>query len=272
MSASSTVEMHNRRHFLIALLSTAGAFLTGCGNHVISATSAPASQRAQVRILFIGNSYTAYNGGMYRLLPEMARQQGRSVECVGSVSGGKSLEWHWNEGKAIELIDQGGWDWVVLQDYSTQPLLKRDLMFEYARLFHERIKASGARTAFYLTWARQHQPENQGIITDAYTTLARELGATVVPCGIAWEQALKQSPDLKLHRSDRSHPTADGTYLNVCCFCATLLKGDPRGLPPMTIKEEGQPPRALDAATTSLLQRIAWEATYPAPRAAPVAP
>jgi hypothetical protein len=227
--------------------------LSGCGNQVISASSAPASQPADVRILLIGNSYTAFNGGLYRLLPEMARQQGRGVECVGSVSGGKSLEWHWNEGKALELIDQRGWDYVVLQDYSTQPLQKRDLMFEFARRFDERIRKSGAKTAFYLTWARQHQPENQQIITDAYMALA-------------------ENPDLKLHRSDRSHPTAEGTYLNVCCLYATLFNGDPRGLPPMEIKEEGQPSRTLDPATTALLQRIAWETTRPAPNASPVAP
>lgn len=247
------------RRALLGLALGLSAWLAGCGGQSAKlGTTQPATQPS-LRVLFIGNSYTAFNGGLYRLLPEMAALRGRQVECAGSVSGGKSLEWHWNEGNARQHIEQGGWDWVVLQDYSLQALNKRETMFDYAGRFNQLIRQSGAKTALYLTWARAHQPENQQAITDAYTSLAKEFGATVVPCGIAWQRLGREHPEIKLYRADRSHPTAEGTYLNVCCFFATLMGGDPRGLPPATIKEEGQPPRTLDPEVSRVLQGVAWE-------------
>ena len=75
-----------------------------------------------VRILFIGNSYTFYNGGIDRILARLTAARGQSIVSASSTSPGKSLEWHWNQGRARELIARGDWDWVVLQDFSTQAL------------------------------------------------------------------------------------------------------------------------------------------------------
>jgi hypothetical protein len=211
------------------------------------------------RILFVGNSLTYYNGGLDQLLMQMAEQSGKMIECGASTSGGKSLEWHWDNGNARQLIARGGWDWVVLQDLSVQPLNKRHLLVAYGRRFDSVIKQAGAKTAFYITMARQNQPKSQNTITDAYETLAAELGATVVPCGLAWQRATEQIPGLRLHRSDLIHPTIEGTYLNACCFYATLLREDPGGLPAPTIREEGGGRRTLSDQTAKTLQRIAWE-------------
>jgi hypothetical protein len=110
-----------------------------------------------------------------------------------------------------------------------------------------------------MTWARLDYPGTQEIITYAYETLAAELGAAVVPCGLAWQRVLQEIPKLNLHRIDQLHPTVEGSYLNACCFYATLLQEDPRGLPAPTIRDEGGWRRTLPAKTARDLQRIAWE-------------
>lgn len=217
----------------------------------------PVNRSRHERVLFIGNSYTAFNGGLYNLLPEMARQRGHQLDCVGSVRGLKTLEWHFNESKACELIRQGNWDYVVLQEFSTRPLTDPARMHEYVRKFDSQIRAHGGKTVLYLTWARQHQPENQQKITAAYESIAREIGATVAPVGLAWETSLRERPDLPLHRADRSHPNAAGTYLAACVFYATLLHESPVGLSPPTIKEEGMEPRTLSMEETRWLQHVA---------------
>ncbi len=205
-------------------------------------------------MLFIGNSYTFYNGGVDAVVQALARAKGRNLECTASTSGGKTLEWHWEEGDARSAIARGGWDYVVLQEYSTRPIADALAMHRYARLFDAEIKNAGAKTVFYMTWARFHQPENQRVITRAYDAIAKELNALVARVGPAWERVLEQRPDLKLLTDDRSHPTPAGTYLAACVFYATLTGDSPEGLP-ASVKTANGKTITLDPADARVLQR-----------------
>src|SRR6476620_8902216 len=77
----------------------------------------PATRAAPMKVLFIGNSYTNYNGGLPNALNRLSHGE---LDCTGCVAGGKSLAWHYNQGNAIQTINSRKWDAVVLQDYSTQ--------------------------------------------------------------------------------------------------------------------------------------------------------
>jgi hypothetical protein len=50
------------------------------------------------------------------------------------------------------------------------------------------VKQAGAKTVLYMTWATQFAPESQKAISDAYNSIAKELGAIVVPVGDAWQK------------------------------------------------------------------------------------
>jgi hypothetical protein len=126
-------------------------------------------------------------------------------------------------------------------------------MYENVRLFDEAIKAAGAKTVLYMTWARRQAPESQLAITDAYTSIGRELGATVVPVGAAWQSLLRKHNQLVLHDRDQSHPTLVGSYLAACVFFAVLVKESPVGI------DDGVP--GLDEKHRILLQKTAWQAT-----------
>jgi hypothetical protein len=225
-----------------------------------SASTTPPAPAAPVapptRVLFIGNSYTFYNGGVDAVLQALAAAKGKNFECSSSVSGGKTLQWHWEEGDARAAIARGGWDYVVLQDYSTRPLTDEPAMLKYAKLFNAEIKNAGAQTVLFMTWARFHQPENQRVITRAYDAIARELNALVARVGPAWERMLEQRPGLKLHMEDRSHPTPAGTYLAACVFYATLTGDSPQGLPATVTTANGKT-ITVDPADAKLLQRAA---------------
>ncbi|HEV2293828.1 MAG TPA: hypothetical protein VGR35_08220 [Tepidisphaeraceae bacterium] len=213
-----------------------------------------------MRVLFIGNSYTFYNGGVDAVLQALARAAGRNFHCSASTSGGKTLEWHWEEGDARSAIARGGWDYVVLQEFSTRPIENPELMFEFGRKFDAEIKAAGAETVFFLTWARFHQPENQRVITRAYNKLAFELGALVAPVGPAFERVLDLRPSIRLHTPDRSHPSEAGTYLAACVFYATLTGDSPEGLPPTITTASGKT-ITLDPPDATVLQHAAHAAT-----------
>jgi hypothetical protein len=115
----------------------------------------------------------------------------------------------------------------VLQEQSTLPVKNVTRMHENVRLFDEVIRAAGARTALYMTWARQHAQETQRAITEAYESIGREIGATVVPVGLAWQNFLARCRSPVLHEKDKSHPTLAGSYLAACVFCAVMFAASP---------------------------------------------
>ena len=124
-------------------------------------------------------------------------------------------------------------------------------MAENVRLFDEAIKRADSQTVLYLTWNRQHAPETQQAIANAYHTIGGELGALVVPVGLAWQRFLAQHDRPALYDRDQSHPTLAGTYLAACVFLATLLNANPCGI------DSG--PAGLDQQDRAALQRTAWK-------------
>jgi hypothetical protein len=206
-----------------------------------------------IHILFIGNSYTSYYKLPSLVVKIAASSHDRKqVETDMITAGGASLRQHWNKGEALEAIRQRSWNYVVLQEQSTLPIKSPKRFHDSARLFHEEIMKQGAQTVFYLTWARQHAPETQASLTEAYTNIAKELQALVAPVGVAWQTALRENPVLVLHEEDGSHPTPAGSYLAACVFYATLFNDSPVGLAvPENLK--------LIEADATILQRVAWQ-------------
>jgi hypothetical protein len=215
-----------RRSLLSSLLLSAGLF----GQAPTTVSPVPAKP---VRVLFIGNSYTFFNN-LPKLVEAIAASQkdGPRFETEVSLRGGMALKWHWEDGKAVQAIQRGGWDFVVLQDHSllgrvpapgTVPSVNDPAdYFEYARKFDQEIKKAGARTILYATWARDGYPEQQRKLDDAFIMLAREIGAGIVPTGLAWTLAKIEAPGIKLYTPDRSHPSMAGSYLNALLFYRCL--------------------------------------------------
>ena len=73
------------------------------------------------RVLFIGNSHT-YLHYMPQLLAGLALVNGKKLTTEQSIGEGASLEWHWNRPETRDLIAQGCWTHVVLQERSRGPL------------------------------------------------------------------------------------------------------------------------------------------------------
>jgi hypothetical protein len=182
-----------------------------------------------LKVLFIGNSFTARND-LPGLVARMAAAAGDKLEHRLISAGGASLRRHWNAGEAQKAIDRGHFDYVVLQEQSTLPIKNADRFKENVRLFHERITEAGSRTALYMTWARRNSPETQAALTDGYTSIAREVGAALIPAGVAWQAFLRLHETPILHDRDGSHPTLAGSYLAACTAFAVLFDQSPARL------------------------------------------
>jgi hypothetical protein len=207
-----------------------------------------------MNVLFIGNSFTQRNN-LPGLIARMAEARGHELRHTLISAGGASLRQHWNAGKAPRAIESGGYDRVVLQEQSTLPVKNAARMAENVRLFDAAIKASGAKTVLYMTWARAHAPESQQALTDAYTSIGAELGATVVPAGEAWKRFLAKHREPVLHDKDQSHPALAGSYLAACAFYAVLFEDSPIGI--------AADVKGLSPEHRTLLQTVAWETCRP---------
>jgi hypothetical protein len=199
-------------------------------------------------MLFIGNSFTTRNDLPGWLGTIAKAGKGITIESEVISAGGASLRRHWNAG-AADTITDGKWDYVVLQEQSTLPIKNGKRFHENVREFVPAIKDSGATMVLFMTWARKQVPETQKLLTDSYNDIGKELAATVVPAGIAWQKLLEEHDGPVLHAEDGSHPTLAGSYLATCTFYAALFDGDPTTL----VADIGK----LTRKERDLLQRVA---------------
>lgn len=202
-----------------------------------------------MRILYVGNSFTARNN-LPGLIKAMAATRGIEIEHKLIQAGGASLRQHLNAGKALEAIAGGAYDVVVLQEQSTLPIKSPARFRESARDFDAAIKAVGARTALYMTWARRNAPDTQQALTTEYAAAAAELDATLIPVGLVWQHFLATHSEPSLHDKDNSHPALPGSYLAACVFLIALLHEDPADI--------DIPIKSLNPQTANHLRHSAW--------------
>ncbi|MDB4699184.1 hypothetical protein OAF45_03495, partial [Candidatus Latescibacteria bacterium] len=190
-------------------------------------------------------SFTARNN-----LPELVAQltsagnKGVFEHELISVNGAP-LRTHLNKGEAQQRMQAARRDYVVLQEQSTLPVKNPARTAENIRDFDTAIKEAGAQTVLYMTWARQNAPETQETLSETYTQVGRELAATVVPAGLAWQHCLATHADIVLHDKDQSHPNLAGSYLAACTFYATLFIGRSRTIPAIDIDLDDSTIKAL---------------------------
>jgi hypothetical protein len=240
------------RACLIAL--TVASLLTAAALEVAATDEAAPADLLPERVLFVGNSHTARNGGLDWLIESFvaAEESPRPFEGTAMTEGGVTLAYHWHNG-AREQIRTGGYDTVVLQGYlpgsethTAEPFL------ENARLLDGAIRDAGADTVFFMTWPRGFNDwSDMDDVIEAHRTVERELGARVAPAAYAFQLAEAERPDLQLIGDDHVHATWEGAYLAAATVYATLFDRSPEGLPfAFGVSDEN----------AAFLQRIAWQA------------
>jgi hypothetical protein len=265
-------------------------------------------------VLFVGNSFTqsagnagqAYNaaaitdangtgiGGVPGIFKKLAMEGGfLEVNVTVETNGGQTLAFHL--ATESETIGSQAWDWVVLQEYSTRPLLSasgdangtniaafRSAISEIKNL--TALKNSSTRLLLYETWARPDKiaagyfpnlASMQNELRSSYSAAANDLGLQGwAPVGDAFLQgiaaglandpttAFTEGP-VSLWNSDNYHASAYGSYLAANVFYAKILGGDPRALP--TGAGSAVAGLGLNSVYADQLQEIAYKLTQPVP-------
>ena len=193
------------------------------------------------KVLFIGNSYTEVNN-LPNLIKSVANSVGESIEFSSNTPGGCTFQQHCNN-QSMDLICQGGWDYVVLQEQSQYPSFPitqvQNEVFPFAARLNDSIEKYNpcAETIFYMTWGRENgDPQWAPISTyegmddslyRRYMIMAEDNDALVAPVGRVWRHIRENYPQIQLYSGDGSHPSYIGSYAAACTFYTIIFENDP---------------------------------------------
>lgn len=196
------------------------------------------------RVLFIGNSYTSVND-LPNLVSQIYSAAGETLDYTMSAPGGCTFQQHCNA--SLPYIQQGEWDYVVLQEQSQLPSFPINQFMQesypYAQELCSLIRQYNpdVKIVFYMTWGRKNgDPQNgqyypplntyegmDSLLYARYVMMAEDNDACVSPVGAVWHQIRNQHPEVELYQSDGSHPSYLGSYVVACSFYAFFTGHNP---------------------------------------------
>ena len=232
--------------------------------------SEPAASKP-TRVLFVGNSFTFWRGGLWKHLKILADAMDPALryEAESVVRGGASLEVMWKRTRAVEVIAEGRWDVVVLQE--DLPETSVAAFREYGPRFVKAVRDVGARPILFMTWEYDRLDWiSMKEIAGAHREMATALNVEVAPVGLAWSRARAERPDLNMYSRDKEHPSVAGMYLSLMVIEATISGADPRSRDPKELPIRGL--QRLAAEDAAFLRDVAhktikeWTGAGPEPR------
>jgi hypothetical protein len=225
------------------------------------------TDRAGLRVLFVGNSFTFYNS-MPALVHQLAAadEGAPPIFAVEYAEGGWTLEEASRDDGLAAVLEDVRWDVVVLQEQSQLLSFpaeqRREETYPFARALQGQIASAGSRTILFMTWGykegdrRNYSGDTftamQRRLAEGYADLGAELSAPVALVGLAWQEALQRKPTLDLWDGDGKHPNLAGSYLAACVFYAMLSDRNPT---------RSEFTAGLELAEARFLQRVASDTT-----------
>ena len=182
-----------------------------------------------MRILMLGNSFTYYHD-MPKLLAYMT-----GAEVVAHTRGGAFLEEHLNlteelGAKTLPALQNEKWDYVILQEHSKGPAMRREEFQRSAAELCQLIRENGATPVFYATWAYQEGSEKlasvpytydemEEALTDSYRHAAEVNNALIAYVGQGFT-ALRDI--VNMYEPDAFHPSEAGSMLAASTLAAVI--------------------------------------------------
>ncbi|MCD1116294.1 DUF4886 domain-containing protein [Chryseobacterium turcicum] len=203
------------------------------------------------KVFFVGNSYT-YTNDLPELVKQIAVSTGDVLNYQTHAMGGATLKQHAQNQAVTSVINQGNWDYVVLQEQSQIPSFPNSYiqseMHPYAKQLAELTKNMNAcgNPIFFMTWgyktgdatncANGNTPActyegMDDLIYNRYMDMAQINEGLISPVGKVWRAIRQQQPSMELYSSDGSHPSYLGSMAAAYTFYTILFKKNPELAP-----------------------------------------
>ena len=230
----------------------------------------PLATGETAKVLWIGNSYTFYND-LPKMTANIAARNNITLENTEVLKGGERWSGHLQNPGLIEQLQKGGWDFIIMQEFSSGPAYSTKYVAENIIPYAETIDSIAhayspdAQTVLYMTWGHRNgnirqtpyplddnYNDMQERIKTTYIDLAYDLNAWCAPVGIAWQNVRAKYPEIDLYTPDDFHPSLAGSWLAANAIFTTLYQ-KPYSTPG---------PDGLNATEAKNLQDIAEDAVF----------
>lgn len=213
---------------------------------LISLSVLTAFSQETKKVLFLGNSYTAYNS-LPQLVNNVANSVGDTVIFDSNTPGGHRFLNHAVNATTLSKIASQNWDFVSLQAQSQEPSWSdaqvASEVFPYAEILVDSIKSNNECTMplFFMTWGRENGDSfncaswppvctyegMDSILAQNYQIMANDNNGIVSPVGAVWKYIRENWPTIDLYAADGSHPSPAGSFAAACCFYTVIFEKDP---------------------------------------------
>lgn len=207
---------------------------------VISASGIKA--QSVYKVLFLGNSYT-YVNNLPQMVHDVALSAGDTLIFDSHTPGGYQLVDHFQDPVSQSKIMAGGWDFVILQGQSQEPVIQMSQFYSGANALYNLVKQFNTCAVVmpYMTWGRKNGDATNcaqfpvmctyqsmdSTLRVRYMSITAALNAEVSPVSAVWKYIRQNHPSMELYQPDESHPSPEGTYAAACCFYAAIFKKNP---------------------------------------------
>lgn len=242
----------SRKLGMVAMAALLAVFLSACSSP--SCGVKPAASTAK-KILFIGDSFTFFNEGVYTHVQRLAAsaRHPRTIVVDSETQGGATLKILQGKKSVHDKIRNGHFDVVVMQDdlpeytgHNVTPFMVNGALFE------KEVRQSGATPVIFMAWPYERLNWiTLDEIIRAHKDFSAEHSVSVAPVGLAFQRALADRPKLAMLGPDKEHETIQGTYLAANIIYATLFGESPIGCTYY--------PKGVSAEEADFLQHVAWE-------------
>ncbi len=212
----------------LLVLVSSSVYSSTNNNHFVSSDSIKTQ-----KVLMIGNSFTFY-WNLPQVIECMFLDRNINITVDQKTIGGSNLAKHWTLNKKEDYFIEK-YEYLVLNDHSTNPLTNVDACGKYIRKFVELAKENNSIPLIYGTWEYPYLKDisknKKSNTMEILDSISRVNQAIYVPVGNAFKYLEESYPEINLYMDDNKHPSPNATYLAACVFYAMITGENPIGLP-----------------------------------------
>lgn len=190
-----------------------------------------------LKVGWVGNSFTFVNAADF-ILKNLAWNEGHYLDFRISVYPGARFRNHLILGNSLDVVTEGGYDYVILQDQSQQAArYGRDstaTIKEHTQTLSSvfRYFSPDCKFIYEQTWAFEKDEyggfgsfeEFDKCADKGAEALAKLILGEVSPIAQAFAVVRAERPDINLYSTDYHHPADFGAYLKACVNYLVMFK------------------------------------------------
>lgn len=184
---------------------------------------------ADINALFIGNSHTVYHD-VPALVAKMMEFLHPDKVVWGAPYPVGFLEEAATDPSCKAALKARKWDFVILQAQKISSSGRYDYSTKEGIDLAKFAKSTGATVYYFSEWGRKGVADEGERTHKIYEQMAGAADVKVAPVGRAWDLALAERPELKLHGPDGNHESEVGAFLTACVLCGQIAAADPTPL------------------------------------------